>query len=254
MVWLGAGLLELMDFDETKPGEAGGDVIAPGPTGVVFIQHDDVNESNVFVGRDARVTLIDCDSWQVVDSARGRTYRSHVAKPDFLAAELQGRSLALVDRQNCHDNFALAVLIFKLVNEGTHPFDGVFRGTVSRRLFKHVLRLAYFHTLTGQGTGRPKASRHPLMRSTPSSKVCSSRHSKLGIAHQNCGPMHLHGLRPLGNRRGIFKFARTIRIIFTGATIAIGASALYSLAVWIHSPNQPRRRPIGPTTSPVLPN
>src|ERR1039458_9222421 len=41
MLWLGAGLLELMDFDKTELGEAPGDVIAPGLAGVVFVHHDD---------------------------------------------------------------------------------------------------------------------------------------------------------------------------------------------------------------------
>jgi hypothetical protein len=41
MLWLGAGLLELMDLDETELGQAGGDVIAPSLPGVVFVQHDD---------------------------------------------------------------------------------------------------------------------------------------------------------------------------------------------------------------------
>jgi DNA-binding helix-hairpin-helix protein with protein kinase domain len=88
----------------------------------------DPNESNGHVSADARVTLIDADSWQIIDGVRRRTYRSMVAKSDFLPPELQKRSLKNLDRQPWHDNFALAVLLFKLTGEGTHPFDGVFHG------------------------------------------------------------------------------------------------------------------------------
>jgi DNA-binding helix-hairpin-helix protein with protein kinase domain len=88
----------------------------------------DSNESNVFVSNDARVTLIDADSWQIMDAARGRTYRSLVAKPDFLPPELQNRSLKRLDRKPWHDNFALTVLLFKLTGEGSHPFDAVYHG------------------------------------------------------------------------------------------------------------------------------
>lgn len=85
----------------------------------------DANESNAFVSNDARVTLIDADSWQIMDATGGRTFRSSVAKPDFLPPELQNRSLKNLDRKPWHDNFALAVLLFKLTGEGNHPFDGL---------------------------------------------------------------------------------------------------------------------------------
>lgn len=89
----------------------------------------DVNESDVLLREDSLVSLIDVDSWQVVDSARGVTYRCPVGKGDFTPPELQGRNLANVDRHPCHDHFALAVLLCKLVSEGSHPFDGVYHGS-----------------------------------------------------------------------------------------------------------------------------
>jgi hypothetical protein len=88
----------------------------------------DVNESNALVSADAQVTLIDTDSWQIHDSVRRATYRCPVGKPEFMAPELQGTDLRTVDRSATHDQFALAVLLFKLMTEGSHPFDGVFNG------------------------------------------------------------------------------------------------------------------------------
>jgi serine/threonine protein kinase len=88
----------------------------------------DLNESNVLVSDRALVTLVDADSFQVRDPQRGVVYRSLVGKPEYTPPELQGCSFADVDRQPEHDAFALAVLIFKLLMEGFHPFDGVYRG------------------------------------------------------------------------------------------------------------------------------
>lgn len=84
----------------------------------------DANESNAFVRSDARVTLIDADSWQLWDAIARRTFYSEVAKPDFLPPELQDRSLKGVDRKPWHDHFSLGILLFKLLNEGVHPYDG----------------------------------------------------------------------------------------------------------------------------------
>jgi WD40 repeat protein len=88
----------------------------------------DVNESNIFVSDTALVTLLDTDSFQVRDSQDGRVYRCPVGRPEFTPPELQGKVFAHIDRRSEHDLFGLAVLIFQLLMEGTHPFAGVFTG------------------------------------------------------------------------------------------------------------------------------
>ncbi len=88
----------------------------------------DVNESNVLVDAEGRVTLIDTDSFQVTDPATGAVYRCPVGRPEFTPRELRGRSLAEVDRAPHHDRFGLAVLVFEMLMEGTHPFAGRFEG------------------------------------------------------------------------------------------------------------------------------
>jgi DNA-binding helix-hairpin-helix protein with protein kinase domain len=86
----------------------------------------DINESNFLVSPQALVTLVDCDSMQV--PAPGGTYfRCPVGKGDFTAPELQGRSFGETDRTASQDCFALAVLIFLLLMEGTHPFAGAWQ-------------------------------------------------------------------------------------------------------------------------------
>ncbi|MCB0062993.1 MAG: hypothetical protein KDE19_12800 [Caldilineaceae bacterium] len=99
----------------------------------------DLNESNVLVNREALVTLVDCDSFQVqgtaatngvINALLGRpaplcTYRSMVGKAEFTAPELQGVDFKSIDRTPAHDNFALSVMLFYLLMEGYHPFAGI---------------------------------------------------------------------------------------------------------------------------------
>ncbi len=89
----------------------------------------DINESNVLVSDSALITLVDTDSFQVLDSRTGLTFRCPVGKPEYTPPELQNRSFATTDRRPEHDQFGLAVLIFQLLMEGTHPFAGIYQGT-----------------------------------------------------------------------------------------------------------------------------
>jgi hypothetical protein len=82
----------------------------------------DLNESNLLVGKDGLVTLVDCDSVQVRSGRR--VFHCRVQKPEYTPPELQGQSYADVTLTPNHDAFALAVLIFYLLMEGRHPFAG----------------------------------------------------------------------------------------------------------------------------------
>ena len=84
----------------------------------------DLNESNVLVNHRALVSLIDTDSFQVRDR-NGKLFGCRVGKEDFLPPELQGKDLEKVERLPEHDFYGLAVLIFRLLMEGVHPFTGV---------------------------------------------------------------------------------------------------------------------------------
>lgn len=86
----------------------------------------DLNESNVLVGADATVALIDCDSYQIEE--QGFVFTCDVGKPLYLAPELHGVPLRGRERTRNHDAFALAVLIFQLLLLGRHPFAGRFLG------------------------------------------------------------------------------------------------------------------------------
>jgi DNA-binding helix-hairpin-helix protein with protein kinase domain len=90
----------------------------------------DVNESNILVSDTALVTLIDTDSFQVLDPSTNVVYRCPVGKPEFTPPELQNKTFAQHDREISHDLFGLAVLVFQLLMEGTHPFSGIFQGAI----------------------------------------------------------------------------------------------------------------------------
>ena len=88
----------------------------------------DLNQSNILVSQRALVTLVDTDSFQVRDPQSGEVLRCLVGKPEFTPPELYGCRFSEVDRRVEHDLFGLAILIFQLLMEGTHPFAGVFLG------------------------------------------------------------------------------------------------------------------------------
>lgn len=85
----------------------------------------DVNQGGFLVTKDALVKIIDCDSFQV--RSADNTYLCEVAVPEFLPPELHGSRLSQVVRSTNHDAFGLAVLVFRLLMMGRHPFAG-YRG------------------------------------------------------------------------------------------------------------------------------
>ena len=88
----------------------------------------DVNESNILVKDTGQVTLVDTDSFQVPEPRSGTFFRCPVGKPDFTPPELQTSKFTDIDRTVVHDRFGLAVLLFRLLQEGAHPFDGCYTG------------------------------------------------------------------------------------------------------------------------------
>jgi len=90
----------------------------------------DINESNILVNREALVTIVDCDSFQVTDN-QGTVHRCQVGKPEYTPPELQGVQFKTVDQSTEHDLFGLGILLFQLLMEGFHPFTGVLKSQES---------------------------------------------------------------------------------------------------------------------------
>lgn len=95
----------------------------------------DFNPNNICVDPNTGlVTLIDTDSYHITDNNGGRTYRCEVGLPEYLAKEIQDklrdnkqknldlRTLPLPTFTKETDLFALAVHVFALLMNGSHPF------------------------------------------------------------------------------------------------------------------------------------
>lgn len=122
----------------------------------------DVNESNILVTDTALVTLVDTDSFQVRDPYTGYVYRCPVGKPEFTPPELQGQTFRDIDRSPEHDLFGLAVLIFQLLMEGTHPFSGVYLGSDEPPSVEARIRSGHFPTGTKRIPYRPMPAAPPF--------------------------------------------------------------------------------------------
>lgn len=77
----------------------------------------DLNESNVLVGVDSTVSLVDTDSAQVGD------HLCLVGKPEYTAPEIVG-NFADNPRTIETDLYAYGVLVWQILTGGTHPTDG----------------------------------------------------------------------------------------------------------------------------------
>lgn len=118
----------------------------------------DVNESNIFVGTDATVLIVDTDSAQI--SSGERTYNCLVGKPDYTAPELIGGSLRDKERTRATDVFAYAIAIYQMLTGGFHPTDGVYQGDDMPPDFGKKIRMNSYPSLFGANqhfTPNPKA-------------------------------------------------------------------------------------------------
>ncbi len=88
----------------------------------------DVNPKNILVTKKATVYFLDCDSFQLTTPEK--TYRCEGGFPEYTPPELQGIRIPFneIDRQQEHDYFGLAVVIFQLLFLGRHPYSGRFLG------------------------------------------------------------------------------------------------------------------------------
>lgn len=104
----------------------------------------DINDGSILVLPSGTVRLIDVDSFQVPVSGRAPLLCT-VANDLFLPPELAGADLHSVVRTPQHDAFGLAVIVFKLLMLGRHPFAGRYLGPeempINRAVREH--RFAY---------------------------------------------------------------------------------------------------------------
>lgn len=82
----------------------------------------DYNFNNVLcTPGSAQVTLIDCDSYQM--QHKGRTYLCPVGSPDMTPLEHHGQAFDKVRRTEHSELFSVAIMLFKCLMLGRHPYD-----------------------------------------------------------------------------------------------------------------------------------
>lgn len=85
----------------------------------------DINESNIFIGNDASVFIVDTDSAQISGND-GKIYKCLVGKPEYTAAEISHGALKDHQRTVETDAFGYAVAVYQMLTGGSHPTDGIF--------------------------------------------------------------------------------------------------------------------------------
>lgn len=100
----------------------------------------DMNSNNIVVHGDGTITLLDTDSFDFTDSQSGEHFPCTVGISEFLPPELQGRDVSRAKFSQHTDEFALAVHIFTLLMNNTHPFT-------LRHLTQEEMDVQNVHTL-----------------------------------------------------------------------------------------------------------
>ncbi|MEK0180709.1 helix-hairpin-helix domain-containing protein [Microcoleus anatoxicus] len=88
----------------------------------------DLKPDNLLVTPNAYVSIIDTDSFQILDRQTRKIYRCPVASQEYTPREMFGKDLQKVDRSDFQDGFALGVIIWQLLF-GYHPFSGQWSGS-----------------------------------------------------------------------------------------------------------------------------
>jgi len=83
----------------------------------------DLRETNLLIGL-KKIVIIDCDSFQIQKSNSESFYPTHVATAEYLPFEAQGKDFSKQSFSRMDsDRFALAVLVFKILMDGVHPYQ-----------------------------------------------------------------------------------------------------------------------------------
>lgn len=91
-----------------------------------------LHDSNIYIGDfnlnnvladpiSNSITLIDCDSYQL--NMNGKLFPCLVGSPDLTPLEHHGRDFRQITRTAESDSFSLAIILFKCLMLGRHPYD-----------------------------------------------------------------------------------------------------------------------------------
>jgi DNA-binding helix-hairpin-helix protein with protein kinase domain len=148
----------------------------------------DLNESNILVVRDSKlVTFVDCDSIQARGD-EGEIMLCPVGKSEYLAPELQGKPLTVVARNKSHDAFSLAVMIFLMLMQGVHPFDGTWADDTTSRREDKITRGAWPYDPNNILRCQPRPNTLPLSFLPPNIVQLTQRCFLQGLRHPELRP------------------------------------------------------------------
>ena len=84
----------------------------------------DLRETNILVGPNTLIALIDTDSFQVKNNNTGRIFYTRVGTGEYLPPELINANFKNNDYDRYYsDLFGLGILIFKFLMNGVHPYQ-----------------------------------------------------------------------------------------------------------------------------------
>lgn len=102
----------------------------------------DVQTGRFLVDDDGDLQLMDCDSCQI--TVEEETFHCLSVSPRFRAPELQNVALDAFPQTVNHDAFGLAVVIYRLLMMGRHPFVG-YQGADEMKIARAIEEYRYVH-------------------------------------------------------------------------------------------------------------
>jgi WD40 repeat protein/serine/threonine protein kinase len=134
----------------------------------------DIKPQNLLVNNRALISVIDTDSFQVIDPNTQAIYRCLVGSEGFTPAELLGKDLATLDQTEVHDRFRLGVMIYLLLF-GDQPFKGKWVGRGESPQPTDLIRDGFW----------PYAS-NSMVQPGPNTIPLSIIHPQLQVCFQRC--------------------------------------------------------------------
>ena len=88
----------------------------------------DIKPQNILVNNRALPSIIDTDSFQVINPKNGKVYHCLVGSEGYTPPELIGKDFDSIEQTEVHDRFRLGVIIYQLLFGGNNPFQGKWTG------------------------------------------------------------------------------------------------------------------------------
>ena len=129
----------------------------------------DLKPQNIRVAKGTHaVTLLDCDGFSIA-SKNGKRFPAELISTDYIAPEVTNKNESPVNLGEEQDLYALAVIIFQLLNKGTHPFQGIIKNKLKANTNDEKAAKGYYphglkpHPYTDP---RPQSTHATLLEST----------------------------------------------------------------------------------------